>query len=46
MRNTTSSIGAQIPIDWYVGNKPIKNVAIPIINSEMISIVLRPILSP
>ncbi len=39
-------MGAAIPIDAYVGSRPIAKVPIPIISSEATSICLRPTRSP
>ena len=39
-------MGANSPICMTVGNKPIKNVAIPMVSREATSVALRPIRSP
>ncbi len=45
-RSTTSRTGAQMPMVSWVGNRPTRNVAMPIVSSVKTSIALRPILSP
>jgi hypothetical protein len=46
MRSSTSSTGAQMPIDAYVGITPIAKLARPISSSVEISVALRPTRSP
>ena len=45
-RSSVSMAGAHRPIWKYVGSRPMRNVAMPMVSSEPMSVVLRPTRSP